>query len=160
MLTAEFRRVSSIMAEPGRMTPALMRALLVVITRQTIKLEALVKKKLSGQVLNVVSGRLRRSIFHRVDTTPTSVVGSVLQSGDVKYGRIHEYGGQTSPHEIRPKNARVLAFSRNAQTVFAARVNHPGSKMPERSYMRSSLAEMRASIVADLRAAVVGALKQ
>lgn len=37
-----------------------------------------------------------------------------------------EYG--TKPHEIRPKNARSLAFQGPAGLVFAKKVNHPGTQ--------------------------------
>lgn len=37
-----------------------------------------------------------------------------------------EYG--TRPHEIRPKNARSLAFQGPAGLVFAKKVNHPGTQ--------------------------------
>ena len=37
-----------------------------------------------------------------------------------------EYG--TKPHEIRPKNARRLAFQGPAGIVFATKVNHPGTR--------------------------------
>ena len=38
--------------------------------------------------------------------------------------------------------AKALAFAIGGKQVFAARVNLPAIAMPERSYMRSSLAEM------------------
>jgi hypothetical protein len=51
------------------------------------------------------------------------------------------------PHIIEPKKASVLAFAGgDGGMVFARRVNHPGSKMPERSFMRSSLRDMSTEI--------------
>ena len=44
-------------------------------------------------------------------------------------------------------------FVADGATRFARRVEHPGSLIPERSYLRSSLEEMRAEIVAALAAA-------
>jgi hypothetical protein len=43
--------------------------------------------------------------------------------------------------------------------VFAKIVHHPGSVMPERSFMRSSLAEMRPEIIDGLRQAAVDAMR-
>lgn len=128
------------------------------VTILTLKLERHIKnEKLSGQVLNVVTGNLRRSI-HAVlppEQLPNGgVVGRVAQSGDVKYGAIHEFGGKTPAHEIRPKAGNVLAFVWQGKQRFFTKVNHPGSTMPERSFMRSGLADMREEIIRRLHAAV------
>jgi phage gpG-like protein len=115
--------------------------------------------KLMGQVLNRRSGRLGQSIQQRVTDTPTSVQGKVYSAGNVPYAAIQEYGGKTAAHVIEPKNKSALAFTMGGGTVFAKRVNHPGSKIPERSYMRSSLTDMSAEIVQRMRGAVAQGLK-
>ena len=43
--------------------------------------------------------------------------------------------------------------------MFARIVHHPGSRIPERSYLRSSLAEMAAEIDAEMKAAVIDAVR-
>jgi phage gpG-like protein len=105
--------------------------------------------KLSGQVLNARSGDLRDSIVSEVTIDGAGVTASVGSVG-VKYAAIQEYGGKTSAHEILPAKANALAFMVGGALHFARRVEHPGSLMPERSYLRSSLAEMMAEIVAAL----------
>ena len=50
--------------------------------------------------------------------------------------------GTIPPHEIVPDKARTLAFLVGGKQAFAARVQLLALTMPERSYMRSSLAEM------------------
>ena len=116
-----------------------------------LDLEALVKQKLSGEVLNVVTGKLRRSIFgDEPENSATRIIERVASDASVKYGAIHEYGGKTSAHEIVAKNAKALAFpfaAAKGGIGFFKRVNHPGSVMPERSFMRSSLTEMRQEIL-------------
>ncbi|MFX8565905.1 HK97 gp10 family phage protein, partial [Acinetobacter baumannii] len=63
----------------------------VGIGRAVLKLQReVVQNKLSGQVLNVRTGNLRRSIDQVVTTEGSAVIGIV--STNVKYGRIHEYG--------------------------------------------------------------------
>lgn len=62
---------------------------------------------------------------------------------DTPYASIQEFGGQTPPHVIIPRTASVLAFEGPAGLVFAKSVNHPGSRIPERSYARLALARMR-----------------
>ncbi len=46
---------------------------------------------------------------------------------------IQEEGGRTSPHVIRPKRSKFLAFESGGETIFARRVQHPGSKIRKRA---------------------------
>ena len=57
-----------------------------------------------------------------------------------------------------PDKAKALAFAVGGKQVFAARVNLPAVTMPERSYLRSSLAEMAGEIAEGLSEAVVEAI--
>lgn len=78
----------------------------------------------SGQTL-IDTGRLRNSITRRL--TPSSVeVGS-----NVVYAAIHQLGGRTGPHVIRPRRKKALAFGGR---VFRS-VNHPGSNIPARPFL-------------------------
>lgn len=145
----------AIQAKFNSMSEGIRKALIKKITVLTLKLESkIIIEKLSGQILKVRSGDLRRSIFQKVLQNATSVDGQVYSAG-VNYARIHEFGGKTAPHLIEPKSADgVLAFSVGGKTVFAKSVNHPGSLMPERSYMRSSLKEMSSEIINEINVAV------
>jgi phage gpG-like protein len=123
----------------------------------SIQLSAYVKdKKLSGQVLRVRTGTLRRSITHRIGGNQEKIEGVV--GTNLIYAGIHEFGGKTKPHVIEAKKAQALHFTRNGKSVFAKRVFHTGSTMPERSYLRSSLHEMAPTIKQTLNAAVGKAL--
>jgi phage gpG-like protein len=117
-----------------------------------------VEDKLSGQVLKSKTGALAASIGSDVTVEGDVIRARVFSAGDIKYARIQEYGGRTPAHEIVPSKARVLAFVAGGGTVFATRVQHPGSTIPERSYLRSSLADMAGVIVGELKAAVLDAL--
>lgn len=90
----------------------------------------------SGRVLQARSGRLARSIQERVEVQGLTLRGTV--SSDVPYAGIHEFGGKTRPHMIRPVRARVLHFQVSGRDVFTATVHHPGSRIPERSYIRTA----------------------
>lgn len=151
-----------LIAHLQRMPGAVQAALKIKVTQLALQLENYVKtRKLNGQVLNRISGRLARSIANKVTATAAEVIARVFSSGDVKYAGIHEFGGKTSPHIIEPKKASVLAFAGpNGGTVFARRVNHPGSTMPERSYLRSSLREMSTQISMGMKEAVVRAAQK
>jgi phage gpG-like protein len=128
-------------ALPAKLRAALFRK----ISYLTLFLENYIKtEKLSGQVLNVVTGRLRRSIFSEVTQTSTSVDGTVGSSGDVKYAAVHEFGfsgdevvkahtreiKQAFGRAISPKTVEVREFSRHVD-------------IPERSFMRSSFIDLK-----------------
>lgn len=140
---------------------AVRRALHAKIGLLTLKLyRHIVLNKLSGQVLKTVSGRLKRSVqFKMEEDSASRMVSEVYTDGSAPYDAIHEYGGKTPPHEIVPVKAQALSFLRDGKRVFYKRVNHPGSRMPERSYMRSSLDDMRSEIEDELVAAFESALR-
>jgi phage gpG-like protein len=109
-------------------------------------------EKLSGQVLRNKTGTLRRSITPAVRDSGGIVEGQVATN--IEYAAIHEYGGRTKPHDIFPKKGRALAFMMGGKQVIVKSVHHPGSVFPERSFMRSALAEMEPQIRAIFEKAV------
>ena len=129
---------------------ALQAALGAKATELAAALADLVKDKLSGAVLNAGSGALRDSIAASVTADADGVLALVASEGDVKYAAIQEYGGKTSAHEILPVKGDVLAFVAGNGQHFARRVEHPGSVIPERSYLRSSLEDMKDEILSAL----------
>ncbi|HEY2710055.1 MAG TPA: hypothetical protein VGI95_18570 [Caulobacteraceae bacterium] len=125
------------------------------------QLLARVQRKLGGEVLKPRTGALAASIgIDGPKVVGDTVVTTLFSAGDVKYAAIQEYGGVTAPHEILPVRGKALAFLAGGQQVFARVVHHPGSHLPERSYLRSSLAEMAAQIDSELKAAAIEALQQ
>ena len=126
-------------------------------TALAAELEAKVQQKLAGGVLNPRTGALARAIVATIEATATGVAVTIATNGDVKYAAIHEYGGVIPPHEIVPDKAKALAFLLGGKQAFAARVNLPAVAMPERSYLRSSLAEMADEIRDGLSEAAMAA---
>ena len=119
-----------------------------------------IRTKLGGAVLKPRTGALAASIGVAGPTIDGDhVVTTVFSGGDLKYAAIQEYGGVTAPHEILPERAKALAFLAGGEQVFARVVRHPGSHIPARSYLRSSLAEMAGRIESEMKAAVVAALQ-
>lgn len=113
---------------------ALLMALKSEIKKIAIDMTAKVKsEKLSGQVLNVRSGRLRRSINYRIEESDTGIDAKV--GTNVEYGRVHELGfkGAVRVKEHMRKGKRVRAHLRNVN-------------MPARPFLRPSLEEMRGEI--------------
>jgi phage gpG-like protein len=125
------------------------------------QLLARVHARLGGEVLQPRSGALDASVG--VDGPALAgdqVVTRLFAGADLKYAAIQEYGGVTGPHEILPSRAKALAFLDGGRRVFAKVVHHPGSRLPERSYLRASLAEMASRIDAEMKAAVLDAARQ
>lgn len=123
-----------------------------VIVRDGKELAALVRGKLNGGVLQRRTGRLAESIRSEMRENANTLYGLVYSTG-VVYAAIHEHGGRTKPHDIYPRNARALHFFSGGNEVFAKVVHHPGSLIPQRSYLRSSLAELKGKIAADIERA-------
>ena len=162
-LSVDLSQLDSFTSRVAGFDVRLRKALVAAITRSRLVVEARAKELVSGPVLNVRSGTLRRSITSRTEEMPGGVRGVIGASA--AYARIHELGGKTPPHEIRPKNAKALHFftggggvggfhGYGVDEVFARVVHHPGSKIPERSYLRRALRESTARIRAEIQAAV------
>ncbi len=133
--------------------PALHAALRQTVERETIALQRLVVEgKLSGQVLNVRTGTLRRSITYRIEEDAVGIRGTV--GTNLRYAAIHEFGGTIHVPEIRPRVKKALHFYVGGAEVFAMRARAHDVRMPERSFLRSSLAERREAFVAAVRATI------
>jgi HK97 gp10 family phage protein len=129
----------------------------VSMGRLVLKLSNNIKaEKLSGQVLKNRTGTLRRSISSSVSTSGTATIGKV--GTNVEYAAIHEFGGRTREHDILPKRGRALAFPWKGKQMILAKVHHPGSQMPERSFMRTALEEMRPEILEEFNNAIMEVL--
>lgn len=150
----------ALMARLQSMPNEVRQELVRKVTVLTLKLELRVKRKLSGEVLHVRSHALRNSIARFVETSGTDVTGMVASTGHLPYAAIHEFGGKIPPHVIEPRKAKVLAFMVGGKQVFARRVQHPGATMPERSYLRSSLRDMRTEITVGLNEAVITGMQR
>lgn len=140
------------------MPDKLRAALKTKTTQLALILEGKVKAKLSNDVLHVRSGDLRRSIFHKVEANETTVEGSVGSSSDVKYGRIHEYGGTINIPEIVASKAKALHFVMGGKDVFAKSVRAHTITIPARPFLRPSLAEMREQIVTGYKQTILDTL--
>lgn len=130
-----------------------------------------VREKLKGQVLKVRTGTLWHSINSRLLTDKNAVVGVV--STNVGYGKAHEYGfsgpvtvkehlrkirtqGKMSLRSVKGHDMKVWTKKRGALTggvaTVAAHTRHVD--LPERSFLRSALSDMRPEIMAELDRAI------
>lgn len=109
------------------------------ITKAAIDLSAHIKdQKLSGQVLNRRTGRLSRSINYQVADTDGGVEATV--GTNVEYARIHEYGFKGTVN-VKEHMRRMANGVKAVVRSHSRRVD-----LPERSFLRSSLEDMRADI--------------
>jgi phage gpG-like protein len=159
MLSVEVTGADEVGTRLAALPDAMTAALAAASNALAGQLVELVRAKLGGGVLQSRSGALARSVSV---SGPTIVGGKVVTSiaagGDVKYAAIQEYGGATSPHDILPSRGKALAFIAGGREVFAKVVHHPGSHIPERSYLRASLAEMAPAIEQGMSAAALAAV--
>ena len=135
---------------PGELLTLLEAKALLLAERLAAKVR---DEKLSGGVLQPKSGALRASIVSDVSTANGALTAIVGSFGDVKYAAIQEHGGHTAAHQILPDKTAALIFVVGGAAHFSRSVQHPGSSLPGRSYLSSSLNEMRDEITADLASA-------
>jgi hypothetical protein len=104
------------------------RMLVNKVTRQTLNRSAV--------LCPVDTGRLRASGSVRIAERGSAVVGQVEYTAD--YAAAVHNG--TRPHVIVPRRGRYLRFQVGGRTVYARRVNHPGT--PARPYLATALREV------------------
>jgi phage gpG-like protein len=143
MLEAEL--VDTCSAALAAMPERIRDALLAKSNTLAAALQERIRQKLAGEALQTRSGALAASIVASIAEEPQGIAVRIA-STDVKYAAIHEFGGTIPPHQIVPDKAKALAFIVGGKRVFATRVQIPAVTMPERSYMRASLAEMAETI--------------
>lgn len=143
-------------AKLGKLSDKGKAALKISVQRLTLKLLAKVKsEKLTGQVLNVRTGRLRRSINQRLELNSRGIFGKV--GTNVKYGRAHELGLTV---DVKA-HARLIkqAWGKKLRTPKLVMVKAHKVKYPERSFLRSALKEMEPGIRAEMRRALIEGMK-
>lgn len=172
MISAKLTGDQALIARLNRMPTAVHTRLAETVKGWSIRLTAYVKdQKLSGQVLHVRSGTLRRKIHPIFTDTDVAVTGGA--GVKLAYARLHEFGFD-GMETVRAHVRRVASRSARgwvltsytdakrtqvAQGIAFVRSFQRHVKMPERSYLRSSLRDNAPAIMTDLRAAVAEGLR-
>jgi len=143
-------------AVPDAVNSGLLRA----ITQLGIELQRDVQQdKLSGQVLRSRTGALKSSIDLRVDQNGGAITANVFT--DSRYGGVQEYGfaGTVS---VRASLRRITeAFGRPiGEKTISVRAYDRRVDLPERSFLRSALEDMRPAIRDGVEAALAEAVSQ
>ncbi|WP_221624476.1 hypothetical protein [Burkholderia stagnalis] len=153
-IDAQVKGESQVIARVNRIVPNVRSALVQRVQRLVISLQSyVVQNKLQGQVLKVRTGRLQRSINQAVTTTDTTVSGVV--STPVEYAAADEYGFQGVVTVKAHLRQVTMAFGKTLKTPVTANVSTHTMKMnlPERSFLRSALADQREEILRGIREA-------
>jgi phage gpG-like protein len=142
------------------LSDAVNSGLLRAITRLGIDLQRHVQQdKLSGQVLKSRTGSLRSSIDLRIDQNGGAITARVF--ADRVYAGVHEYGFagtvnvRTSLRRIREAFGRPIAEKTISVRAYDRRMD-----LPERSFLRSALADMTAAIRDEVEGVLTEALLQ
>ena len=147
MLAIEVRE-TAVVAKLGS-TPAKLRDDIASLIERSVEAVAeLARDKLSGEVLNEKTGRLKASIA----ATASGMTGRI--TSDAPYARIEEYGGRIEVPDIVPRAAKALAFEYEGKLVFAKHAAAHAVSIPERSYLRNALAESAQTFVDGVRKVV------
>jgi phage virion morphogenesis protein len=93
-----------------------------------------------GEILRRTGG-LATSIQQSFDARQ-AVVGT-----NKVYAAIQQFGGKTKPHVIRAKTRRALSFG----GIVVRQVNHPGSNIPARPFLRLEPRDLRDIVLASQR---------
>jgi hypothetical protein len=150
MITVEINTTQAVASIQAR-SPLILEAIARKMNGLNIALQAhIVGNKLSGQVLKHRSGKLANSIrVNQAQIDGETITSSVQGAGGPAfYGRLHEYGTDRS-YRIVPVNKKALAFILDGKKVVVKSVLHPPIK--ERSFMRTSFAEMQDRIIEGIR---------
>jgi phage gpG-like protein len=155
-VTGDDRVITMLRASVPRITNNVRESMGRIVLRLTRYVK---ESKLSGQVLKNRTGTLRRKINGRVTEDSTGITGS---SGvKLSYAAAHEYGfdGTVSvkAHLRMVRVAFGKALASPVQAQVGAFSRH--MRLPERSFLRSSLRDLRPEIFADLDKAVSGAVR-
>jgi phage gpG-like protein len=145
MIDLQMIGADAIFARLDSLVPRLTAELQTSVGDLALRLTRMIQQdKLSGAVLQARSGQLQRSIRPVIESDGTTVTASI--SADVPYAAAQEFGfhGTVS---VRQHLRRIKqAFGRPiAEKTITVRAHPMRMNLPERSFLRSALADLQAS---------------
>ena len=141
--TVEWQGLEQLIARFGRL-PAETRQNL----RQTVRdLTELVARTARANMARLFKGPVAE-ITTQVTDSGDRITGTIT-AGGTPYARIHEYGGTVHTPELFPVHAKALHWvAKGGGDVFTRHTRAHDTRIPERSYLRSALAQREADIMA------------
>lgn len=140
---------SQVIAKFSRFPQDVYRTLIPAMDKIGVDLVThVVRDKLSGQVLNRRSGKLSNAVTHTPPAVSAdSVTTSVGVFSGVPYARPLEYGAT-----IPAVSGKLMVFEKDGQLVFTRK--RRSFQLKEYRYLRSSLEDMKDSILTQITKAV------
>lgn len=150
-LVGDDKLMVRLQAMPGKVHESLVKR----VAQLCVQLQGKVMDKLNGVVLQRRTSTLIRSITKQVIDTPVHVGGIV--GTNVPYAKPHEYGFQGTVTVKEHLRTITQAFGHKIKAgsvTFNVRSHSRKVDLPERSFLRSALAEMESQIKTELAEAV------
>ncbi len=156
-ITVEITGREAVIAQLQAIGSAARASLVDAVTASAIAVQQRVQEKLAGEVLNERTHRLHDSIAVTSDDGGLSAaIGT-----DVAYAGVHEFGFSGSENVREHLRRQSVAFGKPIAPVeVLVRAHSRRVDFPERSFLRSALAELQPDIHDRLEAAVSEAVKQ
>jgi len=135
------------------------RILIDKIKTYTDKLAQVAGDLMAARLHSKTGNLTRDKIQTEVKQDGRTVTGKIFIDG-VPYARIQEEGGTTKPHEIYPKNGKVLAFiGATGDKVIARSVYHPGGTIQGKHFFKDAYRQMAPEISKGLKKAIVEGIR-
>jgi len=154
---SDVRVAAALRAKAPQIVQAVLRKMNVFMLELQAKI---VGEKLQGQVLQHRTGKLAGSIRAIPAVVEGEAIVGAVQGGGgpAFYGRVHEFGGTFNI----PEYQRQITGGKKQDMLkrVAGTVRAHTARFPERSFMRTSLEEMRERIFAGLTQTISGELKK
>jgi hypothetical protein len=169
MLDVKILGLTKLQASFDQITPVLQDQLRVFMARFGLMVRDRVRQNILER-FKVVTGEFPSAV--QVEQTETvQQVQSRIFIDTLPWAAIQERGGKTPPHTIEVRAANALAWlspshlglsggPKSSAYAFAMKVNHPGSNIPERTYMRLALVQMRQPFEGGIRELVDRSIDQ
>lgn len=151
MIKGEIVKGKELPAQLRKAGEAMQTGVARTVQTLAIKLVAMVQNKLSGDVLKVRTGRLRRSINHKMESSDTVIAATV--GTNVKYAAVHELGGTFKiPDHLRMQK---MAWGKPMKMPRKVNVRAHSATYPRRSFLVASLNQMEPEIREKLAQAII-----
>lgn len=161
MIDWQIKETALVLRHMEELPDALVRRVEGAVGRMTLALSRTVLGKLSGAVLNNKTGKLaaaiRKGTYTVHEPARGRIVGVVGVRGADKNTAIaagaQEYGASIAARIVEGKQAGKLKFQIGGKDLYRVRVKIPNVTIPERSFLRSSLEQLRPAIQAAINEA-------
>ena len=123
----------------AKIEPVMFNKLAKATLRGLEKARNYTKRRLTGEVLHVQTGRLRNSIAIDVERNGSKIIGAM--GTNVVYGKFWELGFTVPAYTIVPREKRALHFFIGSKEIFAKSVQMPARTVKARPFLKPSLLE-------------------